>query len=137
MFDLYDDFLKNLAKILAMCEETNLVLNWKNYYFIVQEGIVLGHRVSKNEIKVDKVKVEAVDTFPPPNFVKGVHIILGHTCFYRCFIKDISKIATLLCRFREKGIVFHFDEAYLKVFEELKGQLVAALIVVAPDWYLP
>ncbi|XP_019266977.1 PREDICTED: uncharacterized protein LOC109244354 [Nicotiana attenuata] len=121
-----DDCLRNLAKVLAQCEETNLVLNWEKCHFIVQEGIVLGHRVSRSSIKVDKEKVEVVAKFPPPIFVKGVRSFLGHTCFY---IKDFSKIATPLCRLLEKDVTFKFDEACLKVFDELKEKLVVAPIL--------
>ncbi|XP_076940564.1 uncharacterized protein LOC143609793 [Bidens hawaiensis] len=37
----------------------------------------------------------------------------------------------------EKDITIDFDADYLKVFEFLKGQLVNAPILVAPDWSLP
>ena len=33
--------------------ETNLVLNWEKCHFMVREGIVLGHRISRKGIKVD------------------------------------------------------------------------------------
>ncbi|XP_070051523.1 uncharacterized protein [Nicotiana tomentosiformis] len=44
----FDDCLNNLDKVLARCEETNLVLNWEKCYFIIEEGIVLGHKISKH-----------------------------------------------------------------------------------------
>ncbi|XP_075091529.1 uncharacterized protein LOC142171735 [Nicotiana tabacum] len=56
----YDDCLKNLGKVLACCEETTLVLNRKKCHLMVQQGIILGHRISKNDIEVDKAKVEGV-----------------------------------------------------------------------------
>ncbi|GKF41020.1 hypothetical protein Tco_0124362, partial [Tanacetum coccineum] len=42
--------------MLARCEETNLVLNWEKCHFMVKEGIVLGHKISKAGIEVDKAK---------------------------------------------------------------------------------
>ena len=42
----FDDYLENLRAVLVRCEETNLVLNWEKCHFMVQEGIVLGHRIS-------------------------------------------------------------------------------------------
>ncbi|GJZ06963.1 reverse transcriptase domain-containing protein [Tanacetum coccineum] len=39
--------LSNLDKMLARCEEINLVLNWEKCHFLVKEGIVLGHKISK------------------------------------------------------------------------------------------
>ena len=55
--DSFDSCLKNLAKVLQKCEETNLVLNWEKRHFLVNEGIVLGHKVSQDGLEVDKAKV--------------------------------------------------------------------------------
>ena len=40
-----DDCLSNLNRVLQRCEETNLVLNWEKCHFMVNEGIVLGHKI--------------------------------------------------------------------------------------------
>nr|GEY49843.1 reverse transcriptase domain-containing protein [Tanacetum cinerariifolium] len=43
---------------------------WKSH-FMVKEGIVLGHKISKNGIEVDKAKVKAIAKLPHPTTVKG------------------------------------------------------------------
>ncbi|KAL5568863.1 hypothetical protein UlMin_025438 [Ulmus minor] len=85
--------LENLAKVLKRCEETNLVLNWEKCHFMVKEGIVLGHKVSRDGLEVDKAKVETIEKLPHPVSVKGIRSFLGHAGFYRRFIKDFSKVA--------------------------------------------
>ncbi|GKB96662.1 DNA-directed DNA polymerase, partial [Tanacetum coccineum] len=40
----FDCCLADLDRMLARCEETNLVLNWEKCHFMVKEGIVLGHK---------------------------------------------------------------------------------------------
>nr|GFA39067.1 reverse transcriptase domain-containing protein [Tanacetum cinerariifolium] len=50
--------LTNLEKMLKRCEDTKLALNWEKSHFMVKEGIVLGHKISKKGIKVDKEKIE-------------------------------------------------------------------------------
>ncbi|XP_070022719.1 uncharacterized protein [Nicotiana sylvestris] len=102
-----------------------------------EEGIVLGHRVSRRDIEVDKVKVEAVEKLPPHISMKGVRSFLRHAGFYQRFIKDFSKIATSLCKLLEKDVTFNFDDACLKEFKELKKKLVTAPIIVAPDLSFP
>ncbi|KAK1663392.1 hypothetical protein QYE76_051551, partial [Lolium multiflorum] len=58
-------------KIVERCEETNLVLNWEKCHFMVNEGIVLGHKISERGIEVDRAKVEAIEKMPYPRDVKG------------------------------------------------------------------
>jgi hypothetical protein len=45
---------------------------------MVQEGIVLWHKISKKEIEVDKAKIEVIEQLPPPTSVKGICSFLGH-----------------------------------------------------------
>ncbi|GJV97053.1 reverse transcriptase domain-containing protein [Tanacetum coccineum] len=58
-------------KMLQRCEDTNLCLNWEKSHFMVKEGIVLGHKISKNRIEVDKAKVDVIAKLPHPTTVKG------------------------------------------------------------------
>ncbi|KAK1699228.1 hypothetical protein QYE76_015925 [Lolium multiflorum] len=67
----FDNCLRNLDKVLQRCEETNLVLNWEKCHFMVNEGIVLGHKISERGIEVDRAKVEAIEKMPYPRDVKG------------------------------------------------------------------
>ena len=133
----FDNCLENLRSTLIRCEETNLVLNWEKYHFMVQEGIVLGHRISARGIEVDKVKIEAIEKLPPPSLVKGIRSFLGHAGFYRQFIKDFSLIAKPLSSLLVQGTPFDFDEQCVQAFSVLKDRLVSAPIVVTPDWDLP
>jgi len=68
----FDSCLENLHKVLQRCEEKHLVLNWKKCHFMVREGIVVGHLVSKRGIAVDKAKIEVIQQLPPPVNVKGI-----------------------------------------------------------------
>ena len=137
MGNSFDNGLANLRAVLARCEETNLVLNWEKCHFMVQEGIVLGHRISARGIEVDKAKIEAIEKLPPPSSVKGIRSFLGHAGFYRRFIKDLSQIAKPLSTLLVQGIPFEFDSQCLQAFTILKDKLISAPIVVAPDWSFP
>nr|GEW29532.1 reverse transcriptase domain-containing protein [Tanacetum cinerariifolium] len=80
-----DDFLvfgnsfencpSRLDKMLQRCEDTNLSLNWEKSHFMVKEGIVLGHKISKNGIKVDRAKVDVIAKLPHPTTVKAPILI--------------------------------------------------------------
>ncbi|CAM8969053.1 unnamed protein product [Rhodiola kirilowii] len=133
----FDDCLTNLSHVLARCIETDLVLNWEKCHFMVQEGIVLGHLVSRRGVEVDKAKVQVIEQLPPPKDQKGVRSFLGHAGFYRRFIKDFSKIAKPLTRLLCNDVQFNFDEECLEAFEKLKKALVSAPIVQPLNWDLP
>ena len=78
-----DDYLRNLDRVLQRCEQTNLVLNWEKCHFMVNEGIVLGHKISKRGIEVDKAKVDAIEKMTCPKDIKDICSFLGHAGFYR------------------------------------------------------
>nr|GEZ41487.1 reverse transcriptase domain-containing protein [Tanacetum cinerariifolium] len=66
----FETCLSHLEKMLKRCEDTNLCLNWEKSHFMVKEGIVLGHKISKNMIEVDKAKVDVIAKLPHPTTVK-------------------------------------------------------------------
>jgi hypothetical protein len=129
--------LEHLTKVLRRCIETNLVLSWEKSHFMVQEGIVLGHIVSKRGIEVDKVKVDLISKLPPPTTVRQIRSFLGHAGFYRRFIKDFSKISKPLCELLCKDVPFVFTKACMQAFEKLRDSLSSAPIIQSPDWSLP
>ncbi|GKE90547.1 hypothetical protein Tco_1571642 [Tanacetum coccineum] len=73
--DSFSTCLSHLDKMLKRCEDTNLVLNWEKSHFMVKEGIVLGHKISKSGIEVDRAKVDVIAKLPHPTTVKGVRIL--------------------------------------------------------------
>jgi hypothetical protein len=103
------DCMANLEKVLTMCAEVELVLNWEKCHFTVEQ-------------------------LPPPTDVKSLRSFLGHTGFYRRFIKDFSKITKPLTHLLQKDVAFDFDEKCLVAFRTLKSALVSAPIIQPPNW---
>nr|GEU51997.1 reverse transcriptase domain-containing protein [Tanacetum cinerariifolium] len=66
----FQSCLSHLERMLKRCEDTNLCLNWEKSHFMVKEGIVLGHKISKQGIEVDKAKVDVITKLPHPTTVK-------------------------------------------------------------------
>nr|GEW82872.1 reverse transcriptase domain-containing protein [Tanacetum cinerariifolium] len=100
--------LTNLEKMLKRCEDTKLALNWEKSHFMVKEGIVLGHKISKKGIEVDKAKIE-----------------------------DFSKISRPMTHLLEKNSPFIFSNEYIQAFRTLKEKLTEAPILIAPNWDQP
>nr|GEW18274.1 reverse transcriptase domain-containing protein [Tanacetum cinerariifolium] len=129
--------LSHLEKMLKMCEDTNLCLNWEKRHFMVKEGIVLGHKISKEGIEVDKAKVDVITKLPHPIIVNGIRSFLGHARFYRRFIKDFSKIAQPMTCLLKKDTPFLFSKECVEAFQTLKRKLTEAPILIAPNWDMP
>ncbi|GKC07680.1 reverse transcriptase domain-containing protein [Tanacetum coccineum] len=134
--DSFSSCLSHLDKMLKRREDTNLVLNWEKCHFMVKEGIVLGHKISKSKIEVDKAKVDVIAKLPHPTSVKGIRSFLGHVGFYRRFIQSFSKIARPMTYLFEKDTPFIFSKECIESFNILKKRLTEAPILVAPDWDL-
>ena len=135
--DSYEGWLENLCKVLERCQEKNLMLNWEKCHFMVTQGIVLGHIVSKNRIEVDKAKVELISNLHTPKCVRDIRSFLGHARFYRRFIKDFSAIARPLCNLLAKDVPFAWSQACEAAFDKLKTMLVSPPIMRSPNWNLP
>ena len=111
---------------------SNLVLNWEKCYLMVNEGIVLGHKISQRGIEVDQAKVEAIEKMSCRKDIRGIRSFLGHAGFHRRFIKDFSKISRALTNILRKDAPF-----VLEAFETLNKVLTTAPIIQPPDWNLP
>ena len=75
---------------------------------MVNEGIVLGHKISERGIEVDKAKVDAIEKMPCPKDIKGIRSFPGHASFYKRFIKDFSKISRPLTNFCKRMFLLFF-----------------------------
>nr|GFA75863.1 reverse transcriptase domain-containing protein [Tanacetum cinerariifolium] len=90
------------------------------------EGIVLGHKILKYVIEVDRVKVDVISKLPHPTTVKGVRSFLDHASFYCRFIQDFSKIARPMTHLLEKETPFVFSKECIDAFNTLREKLTEA-----------
>ena len=109
------------------------MLNWEKCHFMVTQGIVLGHIVSREGIEVDKAKAELISNLPTPKCVKDIRSFLGHARFYRRFKRDFSVIAHPLCNFLAKDVTFEWSQACEAAFDKLKMMLVSPHIMRSPN----
>nr|GEW45551.1 reverse transcriptase domain-containing protein [Tanacetum cinerariifolium] len=90
--DSFSSCLTNLDKMLKHCEETNLVLNWGKCHCMCREGILLGHKISKSSIEVDRAKVDVIAKLPHPTTVKCVRSFLGHAGSKNLAVDHLSRL---------------------------------------------
>nr|GEW44304.1 reverse transcriptase domain-containing protein [Tanacetum cinerariifolium] len=126
----FENCLSRLDKMLKMCEDTNLCLNWEKSHFMVKEGIVLGHKISKNGIEVDKAKVDVITKLPHPTTVKGAVLGQRHEKHFRP-IHYASKMMTDA----ESNYTTTEKEmlAVVYAFEKLRSYLIMNKSIVHTD----
>lgn len=90
---------------------------------MVNEGIILGHKISRKCSEVDNAKIELITKLSPLTTVKGIQSFLEYARFYRRFIKDLFKISSPICKLLEKDAKFVFDYACLKAFELIERKI--------------
>nr|GFB33983.1 reverse transcriptase domain-containing protein [Tanacetum cinerariifolium] len=75
-FSVFENFLQrclsHLERMRKRCEDTNVCLNWEKSHFRFKEGTVLGNKISKQWIEVDKAKVDVITKLPHPTTVKVI-----------------------------------------------------------------
>ena len=104
---------------------------------LLTEGIVLGHHVSSQGIKVDPANIEVIVGLPSPKTKKELIIFPGHAGYYRRFIENFTKIVVPMFKLLTNDSEFQWIESCQNAFEILKPKLLVAPIIRGPDLYLP
>ena len=131
-------FSKTLTEHLQRLEETftrftvyKLKLNPAKCQILQEQFLYLGHIISKEGIRPDPKKIEAVAKMPAPTNVKQLRSFLGLCNYYRKFIKNYywhtSQLYDLFNNFR-------WTMAADNDFERLKEMLTNLPMLKYPDY---
>ena len=93
IYSTLKDHCKWIKLMLERCRQIQLSLNIKKCIFMTPIGILLGHIVCKEGIKVDFTKIKINLDLKPLVNPKQVRVLLGHTGYYRKFIRHYSDMA--------------------------------------------
>jgi hypothetical protein len=96
--------------------------------------VLLGRIVCKHRLLVDPSKTSIIVDLPPPTSIKQLRTALGHTGYYRKFIKGYAQITTPMEKILNKYYQFSWTKECQQIFNTLKQKMVNAPILVFPDW---
>lgn len=85
---------------------------------------------------VDPVKIVVIVNLPPPNSVKQLCTTLGHTGYYRKFIKGYAQITVPMEKLLKRDVKFQWTQECKWSLDILKEKMVTAPILVFPEWKL-
>ena len=109
-------------------------MNINKCIFLTPIGILLGHIVYKEGIKVDFAKIKIILNLKPPVSSKQVRVLLGHTGYYKKFIRYYSDMTYPLEELLREYKEFDWTKECNISFEKLKIKLVEAPILKFPNW---
>ena len=112
MFGLVRDHIESLCMMLYRCCQYQIALNSKKCILCAPFGVLLGHVVCRDCILVDPAKIAIILDLPPPTSVMQIRSVLGHTCYYRKFIKGYAEITTPMEKLLKKDAKFQWTPAY-------------------------
>ena len=132
-----EEHLEHLGLILGAIERAGLKLNSKKCLFAQASVSCLGHRLSRDGIGPDPVNLDKIRKWRPPKNRTEVRQFLGLTGYYRCMIKDYSKIACPLTNLTKKDKDWSWTDEHQKAFETLRDYLTSSTIMCYPDFSKP
>jgi hypothetical protein len=110
VFSLLKKNIECLRLMLDKCRQCQIDLNLKKFIFFSPFEVLLGHIVCKQGLLVDLSKIAIIVYLPPPTSVKQLRIALGHTSYYKNFIKGYTQITSPMEKLLKKGYQFSWKE---------------------------
>ena len=100
----------------------------------MEEGKLLGHIISKDGIKIDPSRVEAIQKIEMPMTKKEVQYFIGRVNFLRRFILNFAKIMKHITSMLRKHNEIKWTIEARKSFSNIKKSLTEALILISLDF---
>ena len=108
---------QNLVKLLKRLRQVGLKLQPNKCEYLRPELEYLGHLITKDGVKLNPEKIEAIKNFIIPKNVTNVQSFLGLAGYYRKFIKNFSTIAKPLTELTKKTKSFNWSDKCLEAFD--------------------
>lgn len=131
------EHIKNLKQVFMRLKQANLKIQLDKSEFMHKELIFLGHIITREGVKPNPTKIEAVKNFPIPKTAKQIKSFLGLLGYYRKFIRNFAEITKPMttCLRKDKKIIL--NEEYISCFTKCKQLLCEEPILQYPDFTQP
>jgi hypothetical protein len=134
--DDFDQALTNLEKVLEQCITARLCLSHEKCHMMMTKGLVLGHYIYADGIRVDIAKIEVILNLPTPHTQTEVRSFLGNSGYYRRFMPKFSKTAAPLHALT-RNVEFQWSDKCDVSFARLKKLISTTLVLRGPNWKIP
>jgi hypothetical protein len=121
------DHDNNMLQLLERARKVNLKLNSTKLKYKLEEVEYMGHLLTKDGVKPDPHKVEAILKMPRPQDAKAVQRLLGTVNYLAKFLPCLSEVSEPLRRLTRTDTPWHWETQ-----QEEAYQAILKLIVVTP-----
>eukprot|EP00253_Pinus_taeda_P024129 PITA_24129 len=128
------EHLKHLRKIFMTCRKYGISLNPKRSLFSLEEGKLLGHIISKDGIRTDPERIQAILQIPYPRNIKELQAFLGKINFLRRFIPNLAELIRLLSNMLKKDAKVKWYLEAKQAFESIKTALTQTPVLTSPQF---
>lgn len=128
------EHMVNLEKVFTKLRESNFKVQMDKSEFLKLETAYLGHIITKDGIKPNPDKIQAIEKYPLPRTPKEIKQFLGLVGYYRKFIPDFARITKPLTQCLKKGRQVVVNTQYIDCFEKCKQLLTNDPILQYPDF---
>ncbi len=114
---------QHVKMILNYLQEADLQVNIWKYKFNVEETIFLKVIVLKQDLRMNFIKVKVIVNWNTLINLKEVQSFVRFVNFYRCFIKNFSKLVKSFTQLTRKNTSFVWNKVCVQAFDNLKKQI--------------
>nr|XP_049702875.1 uncharacterized protein LOC126055956 [Helicoverpa armigera] len=129
-----DEMINKLRIVFDRLRTTNMKIQLDKSEFLRKEVLYLGHTITKDGLKPNDDKINAVLNYPLPKTTTEIKSFLGLVGYYRRFIKDFAKITQPLTACLKKRNKIVIDQKYIDAFNKCKELLTHAPLLQYPDY---
>ena len=115
----------NLIALLDRARERNLKLNPDKIQFKLKRTSFMGHCITKEGVKPDTSKIEAIIKLPLPDNVKSLQRFIGMVNYLNSFCPSLADTINPLHNLTRQNTAFVWSNVHQRAFEKAK-QLISS-----------
>lgn len=120
---------QRLRQVLERAKENGVKFNKKKCNLEAKEVRFMGHILTKEGIRVDEDRVEAIRRIPTPKTVTELQRFLGMVTYVSRFIPNLSEMSVNLRNICKKDVVWDWSPQCQADFDSLKQALMQAPVL--------
>ena len=132
-----EEHAEKLERIFQRLDQANFMIQPSKCVFGTDTVEYLGHIVTKDGVRPDPRKIQAVRNYPTPRSVKEVRAFIGLAGYYRRHVRNFAEIAKPLTKLTKKDSPFEWGPEQQEAFVELKNELSQEPLLIYPDFSQP